>query len=306
MQDRPIRLSLGPIPYYWPREQVLEFYTRMLELPLDIVYLGETVCAKRRQLRTDDWLALGKRFAAAGKEVVLSTLALLEAESELMRLRRICVNGRFAVEANDMGAVQLLRGQAFVAGHSINIYNGRTLGVLARQGLFRWVLPLELSAATLADIQAQRPAGVETEVFAYGRIPLAYSARCFTARAHKLHKDDCQYRCLDYPDGLTLAAQDDTRFLALNGIQTQSARTLNLLDQLPRMRELGVDVVRISPQSHHTERVVETFAKVLRGTLEPPRGRQRLEAVTPAGSCDGYWHGDAGMASSAAAAHRLV
>jgi collagenase-like PrtC family protease len=299
-----IKLSLGPILYYWPRQQVVDFYKRMLELPLDIVHLGETICSKRNQLRTDDWFELAERFAASGKQVVLSTLALLEAESELKRLRRICANGRFLVEANDMGAIHLLQGRPFVAGHSVNIYNGRSLALLTRQGLKRWVFPLELSAQTLAEIQAERPEGVETEVFAFGRQPLAYSARCFTARAHKLAKDDCQYRCLDYPDGLTLSTQDENRFLALNGIQIQSARSVNLMGELPRMRELGVDVVRISPQSQQTEKVVETFSEVLQDRLDPQQAAIQLEALTPSGSCDGYWHGVAGMAPVEIATNR--
>ena len=291
----PLKLSLGPILYYWPRQQVLEFYDRMLELPLDIVYLGETVCSKRNQLRTDDWFELADRFQDAGKQVVLSTLALLEAESELMRLRRICANERFLVEANDLGAIHLLEGRPFTAGHSVNIYNPRTLHLLAGLGLQRWVFPLELSAETLAAMQAERPAGVETEVFAYGRMPLAYSARCFTARAHRLNKDDCQYRCLDYPDGLTLTTQDDNRFLALNGIQTQSARRVNLLAELPRLHALQVDVLRISPQARHTAKVVETFAAALHGTEESARAAARLASLMPTGGCDGYWRGLAGM-----------
>ncbi len=299
------RLSLGPVLYYWSREQLLSFYEQIADSPVEIVYLGENVCSKRTLMRTDDWLELGDRLQAAGKEVVLSTLALLEAESELKRLRRICGNDRFLVEANDMGAVQLLRGRPFVAGHSVNIYNHRTLALLASQGLKRWVFPLELSHRTLADMQAARPPGVETELFAFGRLPLAYSARCFTARAHNLPKDDCQYRCLDYPDGLTLSAQDDTRFLALNGIQTQSAQTCNLLGELERIRELGVDVLRISPQSRHTPQVIETFQRCLDGGLDPAAGQAALERLLPVGACNGYWHGEAGMASTRAAAGRL-
>lgn len=289
------KLSLGPILYYWPRQQVLDFYDWVLESAVDIVYLGETVCSKRNQMRTEDWLALAERLAAAGKEVVLSSLALLEAESELQRVRRICGNERYLVEANDMAAVQLMRDRGFVAGHSVNIYNCRTLGLLAKTGLKRWVFPLELPATTLADMQRCRPAGVETEVFAYGRLPLAYSARCFTARAHKLPKDDCQYRCLDYPDGLTLSAQDGTRFLSINGIQTQSAQTLNLLPELVRMLELGVDVIRISPQAGHTERVVECFHRCLQGTMDSAEGSALLRTLMPVGPCSGYWHGTAGM-----------
>ncbi|MBK1730611.1 ubiquinone anaerobic biosynthesis protein UbiV [Thiococcus pfennigii] len=301
------KLSLGPIAYYWPKETVEAFYERIAESPVDIVYLGETICSKRNQMQYEDWLAVAERLSAAGKEVVLSTLALLEAESELQRLRRICSNGRYLVEANDMGAVQLMAGKPFVSGHSVNIYNERTLGLLARQGLTRWVFPVELSHESLADMQLRRPAGVETEVFAYGRLPLAYSARCFTARARNLPKDDCRYCCIDYPDGLTLSAQDDTRFLALNGIQTQSAKTFNLVGEVARLRSLGVDVIRISPQSNQTERVVEVFHQCLTDQLAPAEGQAILEKLMPVGPCDGYWHGMAGLERRAqAAAETLI
>lgn len=289
------RLSLGPISYYWPKDKVDDFYAMAAEAPVDVVYLGETVCSKRNQVRFEDWLAIGERLEAAGKEVVLSTLALLEAESELIRLRAICDNGRWLVEANDMGAVNLLQGRPFAVGHSVNVYNDRTLALLARQGCKRWVLPVELTHETLAEMQQSRPDGVETEVLGYGRLPLAYSARCFTARARNLPKDDCRYACIDDPDGLVLATQDDNRFLALNGIQTQSARTMNLLSELPRMRELGVDILRISPQAQATDKVIDLFHRTLLGELDPIEASASLEPLMPTGPCDGYWHGGAGM-----------
>jgi len=296
------RLSLGPISYYWPKDRVQAFYDEIAESPVDIVYLGETICSKRNQLRSEDWLAIAERLTEAGKEIVLSTLSLLEAESDLLRLRAICGNDRWLVEANDMGAVSLLQGKPFVVGHSVNVYNDRTLALLARQGCMRWVLPVELTHETLADMQRLRPEGVETEVFAYGRLPLAYSARCFTARARNLPKDDCRYACIDYPDGLELVTQDDNRFLALNGIQTQSARTLNLLPELPRLRELGVDILRISPQSDRTEQVIDLFHQAVTGSLDAREASTRLEQLMPAGPCDGYWHGEAGMDRVLAAA----
>jgi O2-independent ubiquinone biosynthesis protein UbiV len=296
------KLSLGPILYYWSRDQVLEFYDWVATSPVDIVYLGETVCSKRNLITTDDWFDIAKRLTEAGKEVVISTLALLEAESELKRLRRICDNDQYMVEANDMGAIHLREGKPFVTGHSVNVYNGRTLELLARQGLKRWVLPVELSWQTMVDIMQEGPDDVEVEVFAFGRLPLAYSARCFTARSHNLPKDDCRYRCLDYPDGLMLKAQDDTKFLALNGIQTQSAHTFNLLSELGHMKELNVDVIRISPQSRFTDKVVDIYYKCLSGEMSLEDGSDKLERLLPVGSCDGYWHGDAGMEDKAQAA----
>ncbi len=288
------KLSLGPVLYYWDRERLLDFYTRIAETSVDIVYLGETICSKRRSLSTDEWLELADRLRAAGKQVVLSTLALVEAESELSTMRRLCNNGDLLVEANDMGAIHMLADHGpFIAGHSVNIYNTRALEYLANLGLVRWVLPLELSLDTLADMQAQRPEGVETEVFVYGRIPLAYSARCFTARVHKLPKDDCQYRCLDYPDGMTLSTREGQPFLSLNGIQTQSAQTLNLIHELPEIRRMNVDVVRISPQGYNTEKVIDAFSSALRG-----QPRADLEKLMPVGPCNGYWHGKAGISSN--------
>ena len=292
----PISLSLGPVQYYWPRDDLIAFYDQAAESAVDIVYLGETVCAKRRSLRLDDWIAIGDKLHAAGKQVVLSSLALIEAESELKTLRRLCANGRFLVEANDMAAVHLLAGEGeFITGPFVNIYNQRTLAALARLGLRRWVMPVELSRTTLAQMQAERPDGVETELFAYGRLPLALSARCFTARAHNLPKDDCQYRCLDYPDGMLLATQEDARFLALNGIQTQSAQSYTLLGELDDIQDLGVDVLRISPQSRHTFEVVQAFADGLQRRRTPDDAEQSLLAYMPSGPCDGYWKGRPGL-----------
>lgn len=291
------KLALGPVLYYWPKEKLLEFYEQISTTPLDIIYLGETVCSKRHALNTADWLDLAERLSASGKEIILSTMALLEAESELKTLRRLCENGRFTVEANDMSAVRLLseRKTPFVLGTGINVYSDRTLRFLAGLGAKRWVMPVELSRQTLATIQAGRPEGVETEVFAYGRMPLAYSARCFTARYHNLPKDDCQYRCLDDPEGLTLRTREDQAFLTLNGIQTQSAQTNNLLAELAELRELKVEVLRISPQAQGTETVIESFAACLNGQRDPLEAAQALNAALPYGACAGYWQGQAGL-----------
>jgi collagenase-like PrtC family protease len=140
-----------------------------------------------------------------------------------------------------------------------------------------------------------RPAGIATEVFVFGRLPLAYSARCFTARAHNLPKDDCQYRCLDYPDGLLLRSQEDESFLVLNGIQTQSASTQNLIEDIDDFIELEIEVLRISPQSKNTAQVIGVFHDCLHGRLSASEAENKLQHTIMSGECDGYWHGEAGM-----------
>lgn len=291
-----MKLSLGPILYYWQRDALFEFYEQMGEAPVDIVYLGETVCSKRHIFRTEDWLTVAEKLAAKGKEVVLSTQALIESESDLKILRRLTENGRFSVEANDMGAVRLLSGQAFVAGPHINTYNPQMLALLAELGAKRWVMPVEMSRQRLSDILAQKPQGMETEVFSYGRLPLAFSARCFTARHYNLSKDDCQFRCLDHPYGLTLKTREGRAFLALNGIQTQSSGIYNLLNELDNMAQ--VDVMRISPQPLHTGKIIALFRQRMDSGLSVEDAQRQMARLMPDESCDGYWHGRAGMLQS--------
>lgn len=296
-----MRLSIGPIQYYWERQQVLDFYEQAATSAAEIVYLGEVICSKRRLVKLDDWLAIGKELKQSGKEVILSSLTLLEAASELGALKKLCRNDSFMVEANDVAAIQLLSvaGKGFVTGPSVNIYNGRSLQFLASKGLKRWVLPVELGLKTLEDLQALRPVGVETEVFALGRLPLAYSARCYTARSHNLPKDDCKFKCLDYPDGRMLRTQEDQEFLVLNGIQTQSALTHQALEQMPELKALGVDVLRISPQFTGTPRIIEIFDAARKGADLGPLGEELL-SLLPLGACNGYLVDQAGMEYDAA------
>ncbi len=292
-----MNLSIGPLQYYWPREDILAFYEQAASWGVARIYLGETVCFRRHQLRLPDWLDLADRLAAAGKEVVLSSQILIEAEPELKVVRKLADNGRFLVEANEWGAVRLLvkAGLPFVAGSTLNVYNQETLSVLAEVGAKRWLPPVEMSHASLAALLERAQADIETEVFAYGKLPLAYSARCFTARHYNLPKDDCQFRCLDHPDGLLLSTREGEPFLTLNGIQTQSAGVYSLIGEMPALHELGVAALRLSPQSRHMGRVVEAFNAALSGGEVTA---ETLARFMPGKPVDGYWHGRAGLENS--------
>ncbi|MBZ0145908.1 MAG: U32 family peptidase [Rhodocyclaceae bacterium] len=297
-----MKLALGPLLYYWPRQQVFDFYEAIAQSPVDIVYLGETVCARRHELRVQDWAEIAGKLAAAGKQAVLGTQTLIESESDLKTLRRVIDERAFLAEANDMGAVRILHAEKrpFVAGPFLNVFNSATLALLARLGATRWVIPVEMSADALRELQANRPAGLETEVFAYGRLPLAFSARCFTARHFNLQKDDCQFKCMDFPDGLLIRTREQEEFLALNGIQTQSSKVYNLIGEVDALRELGVDILRISPQSQHTPELIDIFRARLAGTLDVQAARSRLAGLALAEPCNGFWYGKPGLDQIAA------
>ncbi|KMJ11152.1 U32 family peptidase [Serratia marcescens] len=288
-----MKYALGPVLYYWPKTDIMAFYQQAAESSADIIYLGESVCTKRREMKVGDWLALAREIAHSGKQVVISTLALLQAPSELNELKRYVENGEFLLEANDLGAVNMAaeRGLPFVAGHALNCYNAYTLRLLRRQGMIRWCMPVELSRDWLANLLTQCDElgfrhDFEVEVLSYGHLPLAYSARCFTARSENRGKDECETCCIKYPQGRMMRSQEQQQVFVLNGIQTMSGYCYNLGNELPSMQGL-VDIVRLSPQGAETLAQIDAFRA-------NEHGEQPL-ALTERADCNGYWRRVAGL-----------
>ena len=288
-----MKYALGPVLYYWPKETLEDFYHQAVSSSADIVYLGEAVCSKRRATKVADWLAMAKEVAAGGKQVVLSTLALVQASSELGEIKRYVENGEFLIEASDFGVVNMCaeRGLPFVAGHALNCYNAVTLRLLHKQGMTRWCMPVELSRDWLVNLLGQcDELGIrnkfEVEVLSYGHLPLAYSARCFTARSEDRPKDECETCCISYPNGRIVLSQEEQQVFVLNGIQTMSGYVYNLGNELASMQGL-VDVVRLSPLGTESFAMLDAFRANENGGAPI--------ALEHNSDCNGYWKRLAGL-----------
>jgi collagenase-like PrtC family protease len=290
-----MKLSLAPIPFFWSPKTIQEFYAEMAHTALDIIYLGETVCYKRRGLRLADWMKIGEQLVAHGKEVVLSSLVLVDGEVELKATRRLCANGLFPVEANDMSAVSLCRGTPFVAGATLNIYNENALEVLATAGASRVVVPIKLSGDAVATLRSASPANISCEALAFGRPPLAFSARCFSARHADRGKDACQWVCEEQPEGILVRTQEDTSFLTINGLQVHAAYPLNYLADLETLQNAHVDVLRIMPEIGATSTIIDAFRGVLDKRYSTNEAMARLMPFTQGHDGNGYWRGVAGQ-----------
>ncbi len=287
-----MKISLGPIQYYWPKDKVLHFYQLAADSNVDAVYLGETVCAKRQELRLKDYVHIAHQLRESGKEVALSTMTLLESPADLRELKKYCDNGEFSIEANDYAAVGILqkRHLPFTAGTALNVYNQESLQQLHKAGMQRWVVPTEMSRDQLKAILNHETTHalrdqLEVELFSLGHIPLAWSARCFTARSENRDKDDCQLCCINYPEGRKVTSQDGREIFVLNGIQTQSGSRYNLINALESMTNL-VDIIRISPQTSDTFYWVKAFEQAIAGGAA---------SQLTSNDCEGYWYNIPGI-----------
>jgi collagenase-like PrtC family protease len=236
-----------------------------------------------------------ERLRAGGKQVLLATLALPTLERERRAIAELAASDMAMVEANDISVLPALAGRHHAIGPFVNVYNEGTAGWLAARGAVRICLPPELPAASIATIARAVAPATAIEVFAFGRIPLAISARCYHARAHGLHKDNCRFVCGEDPDGMPVQTLDAEPFLAVNGLQTLSHATMNLSEDVVVLAQAGVSAFRLSPQRCDMVAVAQAFRDVLEGRRDPAETRAALTALLPGMPfANGFLHGRPG------------
>jgi collagenase-like PrtC family protease len=292
--SRTPRITLGPVYYLWGEDKWRDFYFRVAdEAPVDRVVIGETVCSKRSHFHEAAFADVLERLDAAGKEVVLSTLALVTLDREIKATSAAMEDAHFPVEANDLAALRLAR-HPHMVGPLVNVYNAPAARLLFRRGAMTICLPPEMPFASVKTICGELP-GKDFEIMAFGRLPLAISARCAHARAKGRSKDNCQFVCGEEPDGLPLMTLDRQSFLMLNGVQTVSQTCQVLLGELRDIEAAGVRGIRLSPQDCNMVAVADVYRAVLDKEMDVGAGLAELSRIYPSAPfSNGFHHNSEG------------
>ena len=297
-----MQLTVGPNQFFWDAAIWRDFHLRLAdEAPVDTVVLGELVCSKRLPFYQSQFPEVIERLQAAGKRVVMTSLALITLKRERKLNAELAEMG-LEIEVNDLSALpHLPAGAAFSVGPLVNVYNEGTVRWLHGRGARSICLPPELPLSSVAILAGAAPAAIE--VWAWGRLPLAISARCYHARLHDRAKDNCQFTCSADPDGRAVDTLDGEKFLAVNGVQTLSATCANAAHQLPGLRQAGVTALRLSPQSDGFLEVCQLFRDLIDGRIDAETLSQTALPQAPGGQyADGFITGNAGVDWSGATA----
>lgn len=284
-------LSLGPLLYHWSPERTRDFYYQTAdEMDVDLVFLGEVVCSKRQPLHQHYQQDILERLQRSGKQVIVSSLALITSEKEReTMLASLNQSNDILMEINDLALLTHLSQRSFAVGPYVNVYNESTLKWLEEAGAQMVTLPFELPKQTLQLLASKATASLAVQVF--GRMPLAISARCYHARAFHLHKSNCTFVCDKHPDGLDVLTMDHDPFLTVNGTQTQSHTHLTLLPELHALQSMGIRHFRLSPHTLDMVKMAALFRAVQRHTLEPEKALLEFETLMGSRhSSNGFYH----------------
>ncbi|WP_050605453.1 U32 family peptidase [Ruegeria sp. 6PALISEP08] len=304
-----MELTVGPNQFFWSAERWESFYSDLTQSTVDRVVIGELVCSKRLPFYQDRIPEAVSRLLDAGKEVTLTTLALVTLKRELKLTAELADMG-VMVEINDLTALAYIpNGCAFSVGPLVNVYNESTVNWLASRGARRICLPPELPVESVKVLaQAAKDKGVAIEVWGHGRLPLAISGRCYHARLNGRSKDNCQFACEDDPDGLDVVTSDGVPIMAMNGVQTLSDSYACTDHQIDLLRDAGVSALRLSPQADGFLELCDLYRRRVDGVLAQGELGQAMRDKHPdirlsdgflTGRCGAEWSGTSDQPSKA-------
>lgn len=256
-----MKISIGPVPVQWTRNNVMTFYDAVALSSVDVVYIGDTVCAPHLGVHQRDRLAIARELARTGKEIVMS-IRLGNCGAGSFNQWKWIVDGEFPVEADDLGALRLVAGQRpFIVGSAIPCDSEWTLDRLVGSGARRRVLPALCKGEALQALLLPRNAACEME------LPVL-SPRQFSR--WQCQVGQCAYKSLSVH--------------SLSGCDLASAWEARIPDwqhDLKALRAEGISVLRIVARSLRAVDVAQILSELVRDEISPNEAYGRYKNVLP-------------------------
>ncbi len=287
-----MKLSLGPIPFLWEKNRIISFYKEIADTAVSVVYVGEVVCSKRAIIGPDMLMTICKMLTDAGKEVVISTFGLMTNQEELEFAEKLCTLPA-PIEVNNIGILNFCEGKETIAGPHLAIYNGPAAGYFASIGVKRIVFMPELGSDAIRSVSSSVPS-IEKEIITFGNLPLAFSWRCYTARALGVSKENCAISCIRYPEGMPLETMDKMPVYNINGTQIVSAQKVCMIEEMELLKDIGIGYMRIIPHATATSEIIHIYNSVINGSIIPSVAVEELRKFAPEGISNGWFHGQPG------------
>ena len=120
-------LTVGPNHFFWDAATVRGFYQGLAAAPVSRVVLGEVVCSKRLPFWQDEIAPAAERLIAAGKDVAITSLALVTLKRERKATDALAEIG-LPIEVNDLTALHAKIGR-------LTLENDFLEGALTKAGL---------------------------------------------------------------------------------------------------------------------------------------------------------------------------
>ena len=249
----------------------------------DAVYCGTASLSlrSRAEIQDDDLIQTIKYAHSIGKKVyvALNIYAWDETYPEIIemakKLEEIKPDG---IIAADGGVIETLKQYApsvpINVSTQANLVSLHSCNFWYKNGAKRMIMARELNKEQLKYIMANKPEGMEIEIFVHGAICFAYSGRCFLSdflACRSANLGDCAQSCRWSYNLYAEERNNPGQYMPIemdeHGTSIFSSKDLCLIRELPEIIDMGVDSVKIEGRLK-TEYYVASIVNVYRNAID--------------------------------------
>ena len=249
----------------------------------DAVYCGTASLSlrSRAEIQDDDLIQTIKYAHSIGKKVyvALNIYAWDETYPEIIemakKLEEIKPDG---IIAADGGVIETLKQYApsvpINVSTQANLVSLHSCNFWYKNGAKRMIMARELNKEQLKYIMANKPEGMEIEIFVHGAICFAYSGRCFLSdflACRSANLGDCAQSCRWSYNLYAEERNNPGQYMPIemdeHGTSIFSSKDLCLIKEIPEIINMGIDSLKIEGRLK-TEYYIASVINVYRNAID--------------------------------------